>query len=157
MFGIENLIKAGDAHGEADGSFRVAGKEVHQFVIFTVVGDEHGAAEGCEEVHTIEKILEIERAVGEEIFHGDLHENGRFRAGDTAFLFEESLGTVKHVVRYIGDRAKAATLDEDRFFVKSVGCLHDFAIRAEQCRAGEFLHNEFEAHDAVVHTCERGA
>ena len=68
---------------------------------------------------------------------------------------EESFGAIQHVVCHMGDRTEAAALDENGSFVERVRGLHDLAVGAEQCGAGQLLHDELEAHDAVVHIGER--
>ena len=103
-----------------------------------------GLAEAAENIDALEKILLIDAGFGREIAHGHFHDHEDIFPLHAGFLDELGLGAIEHVERGPRDRAKTAALDENRFFVKNLGRLDDFAIGSEHRGIGQAALNQLQ-------------
>src|SRR5688572_11836179 len=121
VFLVEDFVQARHAHHDANVFLRIAEKVAGKPEISAVVRDQHRLAERSENVHAIEKVAVIDLAGISQVLESHLHQDHEFLTLHTRLLDKLRLRVVEHVERDVRDRAKAAALDKDHFFVKHLG------------------------------------
>ena len=96
----------------------------------------------------------VDVAFRQQIAKGDFQQHDDVVALRVRFPQELGAGAFEHVKGQFGQGPEAATLDEDRFFIKGLGGLDHLALGGEQGGLGQSLLNQLQAHEAVVHLGE---
>ena len=88
--------------------------------------------------------------------HGDLHQNDHILSLHLRLLHELRRRTVDHVDVDMGDRPKAAPLDENGLLMQDLGGLEHVAIVSEHDGVGQCALHEVKGHQAIVDCREQG-
>jgi branched-chain amino acid transport system substrate-binding protein len=120
-------------------------------VILAVLRDQNRTSNRPQHIDAIEKIPKIQLSAGQEVFHGNLHQNFGLLIFHRLLVDEHRAGAIKHVIRHKRYGAEAATFDEERLFVKSICRTDDLTIRAKEGRVGQTSRHELKGHDPIVH------
>ncbi len=152
---VEDLDQVAHAQDEAHAGPGVAAEVLHQLVVLLVVADQHGLAQGAQQVGAVDEVLFVHLSgIGAQVVEGDLEEHLQLVAVHAVLLDEHVIAVHDHINVHLGHRAEASADGQDVLLVEGLGGLQVAAVGPEDHGVGVAALHQLQAQQAVVHPFE---